>query len=187
MNRLLLRDWLLNIKMIGNKMLTLRICCISLLASFAANIYLTYLIQSSLTENRCLEMGLKFANVHYRQSLDIDAVEVLVPSAKDITKQPTQIGEKSVVKTEENFIYTEHQNSLFSERTGLVRHCITDEILGATPNTTQTVKFSFTNAIMAESARERLSSFQEVFTNRSWGRDWDSNYKGLSASGELTN
>ena len=166
-------------------MLNFRIYCVVLLASFAFNIYLTYLIQSSSSENRCLEMGSKFANGHNRQSLAVDTVVVSI-SIEDNTKQPMHIGaNKDVFKTEENYVYPEHQNSLFSEQNGLIRHCITDEIFGVVPNNTQTVKFSLSNDVVAESARERMSSFQEVFRKRSWGGDLDTSYSGFSASGEL--
>lgn len=67
---------------------------------------------------------------------------------------------------------------------GFVRNCITNEIIGQLPKDLKTVLFKSPSGISPETAEDRKKSFQKVFNTRAWGHSWDTQHKGLNASGE---
>lgn len=67
---------------------------------------------------------------------------------------------------------------------GFVRNCITNEIIGRIPDDLKTALFRSPNGISPETTEDRKKSFQKVFNTRAWGHSWDTQHKGLNASGE---
>lgn len=68
---------------------------------------------------------------------------------------------------------------------GRVRNCISGDVIGRIPGDVKTTPFEVPPGGSPETGQQRADSFQKVFANRAWGHDWDTQHKGLNASGEL--
>lgn len=66
---------------------------------------------------------------------------------------------------------------------GLVRNCITNEVIGRIPEDLRTASFRSSKGNSPETGEDRRNSFRKVFDTRAWGHDWDAQHKGLNASG----
>jgi len=66
---------------------------------------------------------------------------------------------------------------------GVIRHCITGNIIGKVSPDLKTSPVRLGKAKIAESAPVRQRSFKQVFDSRAWGHSWDAQFKGLNASG----
>jgi len=65
----------------------------------------------------------------------------------------------------------------------LVRNCITNEIIGQTPDDMRSQRMKSPRSRSVETSHMRRQSFEKVFDTRAWGHDWDLQHKGLNASG----
>lgn len=67
-----------------------------------------------------------------------------------------------------------------------VKNCITGDFVAKLDlNATKTLNINFNSGYYGqkENGKKRWKAFEEVFVSRAWGRDWDPDFKGLSASG----
>ena len=70
---------------------------------------------------------------------------------------------------------------------GLVRNCVTGDVIGRIPGNLKTGLFSKRSRTAVkrspEDGVERKESFNSIFQNKTWGNAWDSSSNGLAASG----
>ena len=72
---------------------------------------------------------------------------------------------------------------IFSPTRDFVQNCITGDVIGRIPRHLRMRRFTPLKNVSPESGQRRRDSFQKVFETRGWGKDWDTNYDGLKASG----
>ena len=65
----------------------------------------------------------------------------------------------------------------------VVRNCVTNDIIGRVPDAIRSQQMKPSTSRSIETSHMRRQSFNKVFDSRAWGHDWDSQHRGLNASG----